>query len=380
MCYHYGQGVVLKRGFPYNSFLFDPNDVFMDFFNPRFLTNDIASPYDKSSPSLNHFPFLYILTPIIHFYNPLISFLIFVGSSIIISLHIFYSNLKVESITITFTYVLIYSFLSYPYLFSIDRGNYEIFIFIIIYFFITNFLKKKYLNSYFFLGFSILLKPTPAVFFIILLHYKKYKEAAFILISVVIITGLSYASLQGGLSINLRQHLTNLGLYNDLYAIGDAGLMYGNSLWGMGKSLVKSFYGDHINSVDLNLYLKIYTLLTFISFFFLSIYIILIENKVWKIVFLLIAAMNIFPHVSGDYKLMYIFIPLFLFINDEERRGTDLVYATLFSLLLIPKDYFHFDFNPLVSSSVILNPLITITMIFIIFREGFSEFQWKNRF
>jgi hypothetical protein len=53
--------------------------------------------------------------------------------------------------------------------------------------------------------------------------------------------------------------------------------------------------------------------------------------------------MLLLPHISADYKLLHVFIPLFLFVNSEARSKLDALYVSLFGLLLIPKDYWYFS-------------------------------------
>ncbi len=66
-------------------------------------------------------------------------------------------------------------------------------------------------------------------------------------------------------------------------------------------------------------------------------YLVLVDEVLWRKVTLLVCALNLLPIVSGDYKLLYLFVPLYLFINKEELHRMDWVYAVLFSLLLIPE-------------------------------------------
>jgi len=42
-------------------------------------------------------------------------------------------------------------------------------------------------------------------------------------------------------------------------------------------------------------------------------YPVFVEKQFWKKTALAICALNLFPLVSGDYKLLHIFIPMFLF-------------------------------------------------------------------
>jgi len=107
--------------------------------------------------------------------------------------------------------------------------------------------------------------------------------------------------------------------------------------------------------------LKPYLLFAFISFGVITAWIVFKEKIFWKKVALLVLSMNLLPYVSTDYKLMHLFIPLFLFINYQERDKWDFVYTSFFSLLLIPKNYF----SPF-SFSAVLNPIIMLFILLLI--------------
>jgi hypothetical protein len=99
-------------------------------------------------------------------------------------------------------------------------------------------------------------------------------------------------------------------------------------------------------------------------------YLMFIEKVFWKKVACLVMMMNLFPFTSTDYKLLYIFIPLFLFINYPKKEKYDLVFIILFSLLLIPKDYLYFNNWPLATFNVVINPIIMTLILIIIIWSG----------
>jgi hypothetical protein len=69
-------------------------------------------------------------------------------------------------------------------------------------------------------------------------------------------------------------------------------------------------------------------------------------------------AMLLLPPISANYKLLHLFIPLYIFVNNEQRSKFDILYLLLFGLLLIPKDVFilpkWFRMQPGVTMSVFL--------------------------
>ena len=120
-------------------------------------------------------------------------------------------------------------------------------------------------------------------------------------------------------------------------------------------------------------------------FVFLSGYVFFIEKELWKKIMLLVSAALLLPHVSADYKLIYIFIPMYIFINLEKKSRFDLFYAVMFGLLLIPKDYYLF--SKIVSDStysdisiaVVLNILIILAMSSVIIVDGFLNWLTERK-
>jgi len=237
--FHYIKGIYLGYGYPYNTFLFIPSARFGDFFNifkipksPYSLPNDILWPL---------FPFAVWINKLFSSIgNETLSFIIFITISISFLFYVCYINLKTKNLIANIRNIFIFIFLSYPVIFTLDRANFEIFVFIFTYFFIMLYYKNKSLFANIFLIFAICMKLFPAVFLLLYIIDKKFREASIVIISSVVITLTSYALFPGGLLYNISTHLKSLELYNKSYAIGDAGLQMGNSLWGVVKIFFKA--------------------------------------------------------------------------------------------------------------------------------------------
>lgn len=84
------------------------------------------------------------------------------------------------------------------------------------------------------------------------------------------------------------------------------------------------------------------------------------------------------PYLMNDYKLIFLFIPIWLFVNAKEYSKFDVIYCALFGLLLIPKALILLN-HPLgieheFSNSIIINPvLIMLFMGLIIFEQFYKK-------
>jgi hypothetical protein len=83
---------------------------------------------------------------------------------------------------------------------------------------------------------------------------------------------------------------------------------------------------------------------------------------------LLALAMNLFPYVSADYKLLYVMLPLYMFLNSPERSRWDYTYAVLLALLLAPKNFGHIATPAAIGGSmgIILNPALMMALMTLI--------------
>ncbi|MCX5848666.1 MAG: glycosyltransferase family 87 protein [Deltaproteobacteria bacterium] len=372
--------------YPFNTFLFRPDAVFSDFLYP-YLGNVNLNPYFSGVPSLrsSYYPFtniifyLFSYLPQPHIIMILCFVLAFVYFNRI--------NLKSEDKIEYFSNVFILSFLTYPFLFLIDRGNIEMVVFIFLAVFILLFKREKFFAASIFLTLAIAMKAYPIAFIVLFLDKKRYKNALGILFSVAVLEFVSLLFHQGGLAANLNHVLSGFNIRNDrLPYIGS--IIYGNNIFlqrGVSLyTLVKLILieQNQIMNIDMAELVRIYNIIMGVLFTILSAYILLIEKEFWKKVMLLVIAMLLFPYISCDYKLILLFLPLFLFINSTKVQKSDLFYVIMFSLLLIPKDYFFFKwiysdslFHD-ISIAVPMNILILLGLLLRIMAEGMEI--WFN--
>ncbi|MBP9014715.1 MAG: DUF2029 domain-containing protein [Smithella sp.] len=334
----------------------------MDFFNM------LVSPYRDGKFHNVQFPFGQRLAQSFTIFPPNIGLAVFFAIFVSFFLYVNYSNLKISIKEQTIKNVFVFSFLTYPFLFVVDRANIEVFVFIFLYMFIHFYRMQKILLSIVFLSCAISMKLFPAVFVILLLSDRKYKEAVYTCFLVMLISTIGYFSYDGNMVENIRAHMTTLNFYSMAYSIGNEGLYFGNSLWGPVKLMI---IGSGIKCTPA-LATKVYSISVMILFAIISVYIIFKEKIFWKKIALLVFSMNLFPFVSGDYKLIHIFLPLFLFINDENKNRFDWLYAVLFGLLMVPKAYVHYPLNPEITSSLIISPLLMVFFTIVIVFQGLS--------
>lgn len=374
--YHYATGVYGHLGYPYNTFLFRPDDRFMDFIGRyRNMLDTKFNPYSSTTIAAIPFPFLYRIATLFTIFDERTATLTFLTSFSIFFWFVNKKEIGTTNAIASIQNIFIFSFLSYPFLISFDRANPEIIVFFCVYAFICLYNKNELISA-FFLGLAIALKALPIFFAILLLSDKRYKAFIVAGMAAFTITLIGYLSFPSGLLFNLHGHLQGLAFYNSVYGGGTEGLYYGNSLFGAIKFLTlpqqPSLVTD--NYIFPESLLQIYMPFAALGIGLLAVYILFIETRFWRKVALATCAMNLFPLVSGDYKLLHIFIPLFLFINRPERNRLDWLCTLLFGILLIPTDYYRLSAFPEASSSILIYPAIMSGLILAIVIPGSIKF------
>lgn len=107
----------------------------------------------------------------------------------------------------------------------------------------------------------------------------------------------------------------------------------------------------------------------------LIIYLFKYQRVFWKQISLIVFSTFLLPHVSYDYKLIFILIPIMAFITSKDQSRFDLIYATLFGLMIVPKTFWIIAGEGPDSIWVgsLLNPLILTLFSFLIISDQSSD-------
>lgn len=356
----------LSLPYPYKTFLFGYSDRYMDFINVFNQMPNVNHPAFGIAWVYN--PFTYVIVHFFTYFSVMSALKLFILIFVVAFQFFLFKELKDPSIVKSCMNCIVFSFLTYPFLFAIDRSNLEALVFIFLYLFIYAFRQGRYILSAVPLSLVIAMKPFPAVFLVLLLSERKYKATLYT-VCLVILLSLSAGVFFGGFeTVYTRWYEASKQFYQE-YCIRNGGLPFGHSLWGGFKFLFGWFY----HNLDPNVmagYLKPYTVFCLLFFAFVAWFVVFRERVLWKRVALLVFCMNLLPYVSSDYKLLHIFIPLFLFVNCKKKEKTDVIYAIIFAFLLIPKAYYHPYLTALnpndASISVLLNPISMLIMSLVI--------------
>ncbi len=344
--------------YPFNTFLFSPSDRFNDFYNIFRATRNL-NPY--ASPVSVYFPFtfilMYLLSAMTLFVRQL-AFAVFIFIFIRYTLSYIYRRMPSSDELNRKLNTFIFTFMSYPFLFSLDRGNIECLLFIFLALFLYYYQKDDDLKSILFLSLAIAMKLYPAVYAVLFLADKKYKNILLTAVITALLTLISASILEGGIINSFSGLKNNLNMFREAYIMSDHGLQHNTSIYGTLKIIFSRCCPILLP------FLNYYTALALLVCLLITIYIVLKKDALWKKFTLLVFITLLLPQVSYDYKLIHLFIPLMMFVNHDEPSKFDLSFSILFGLLLIPKDYYIIAKD--ISVAVLINPALMIMIASII--------------
>ena len=390
--YHYIMSAYMGYGYPHNTFLYRTEDKFNDFLQYVDCVRTL-SPFNRIEvenicPTYYpvYFPFGELLFyPFTFFSNKYLALILFFTIFLIGWFFFIVKNFSQQNKLDNLRDLFIIGLTSYPLLFTIDRGNLELYVFLLVAgfcFFYSSNNKYQSLFGSICLSLAIAIKPFPAIFLLLLVIERKWKNIFFILLSTLLITIASSLCFHEGFWGSFNALKINQAEFFTKYVIGNNAWDHQHSLFALLKLfLYFKLYLAHIQplkehyiyiSQTYNLY-NFYSIISIVVFIIITGYILLKERCLWKILALLVFEMLLLPPTSADYRLIYIFIPLAFFINDSRSTKNDFLYSILFGLLLIPKIYIFFkSYNGHGLDGLIINPLLMMFFVFLILKEGFS--------
>lgn len=381
--YHYILKFYMHYMGNYESFLYPANLAFCDFFGVIAGIKDLK-PYQDVSMWSVYFPLNYLfLLPFAFIKNKLLAFFIYISGFVayLITMNTKMFSCKNLTKLENFQNIFIITALSYPVLYCLDKGNFDMYLFVLLGFWTFAFQKGQYKLSAVLLALINAMKPFTVYFLLFYLMKKRYKELALsILLTAVLIIG-GFLIIPDNLKNELTIFFKCIELYKKIYTHQTlVGMGFVSSLYFPLKILFLHFSASVKNVGIFNFIYDIFCqLITIITLVFVW-----REKTFWKQLTLLICNFLLLPYCTYDYKFIFLYIPIWLFINQEEKTKSDIFYLILFAFLLIPKNiiidfpYIHNGEQNWLSFSAIINPIIMILLSLLIIQEQLNNVRGEK--
>ncbi len=372
----------LGLDYPFSTFLFRPHDRFQDFLGVLRMTAD-RNPYQTKIvegiwghypvEASNYFPFTHLLLYPFTLMNQYLSLLIY---SLFVICFWFFASAKVldkglfESKMQRFIDILVITLMNYPLLFVLDRGNIEGIVFIFLAYAVWFYSMGRGKWSAAFIGLAAAIKGAPILFLLFFIKEHRWKELM-IGITVTFCSSLvALLFLEGGVLRNLILFKDAMRNFGEFLLIGHNGITHSISLFGMAYSiwlLINRFFMD---VASLKPIVTGYNVVAGIIGIAAIAYVYFSRLELWKAWFVLVAAMQLLPFPSYDYKLINTFLPLFLLIRCGRATQWTTAYLTLLCLIIVPKGFWILFLD--VRCGTILNPLLILIVCIMIIMEQYK--------
>lgn len=335
---------VFTHGDSIRSFLFqDRSDIFMDFFN--------SIQYD-GMPYANKVIYPPFINVIYDFFGKFVALGKVIGSAyyiresqsamivfciytiaIILCLSKIIQDIRSEDRIVSTILIM----LSAPFIFAFERGNSILLTVLCLFWFVkyyqSNNNREKYF-AFFWLGCAAGIKISPVLFVLLLVRERRYKDAVAAFCIGAVVFFVPFMLTDGNIIILLQNIKNTTSVFQGAVVDG------GGSLRLVGT-------GYYINCLSMSLFLgrlfnvNLHGVALFLNWLILLLGICLtVYGKSideWKIVTLLGGVIAFCSGFSGVYNLLFLFPGIMLFLNsDIKRTGKSMLYAFLFSLILIP--------------------------------------------
>lgn len=349
-------------------------DLFADFINPMkwvqasYFTTGYAGAklaFYPAMPLLCFYPFTLIATggDLPYLLMSIFVFLLIASLSLAFILYENKTGSKLKRI-----YIVFLLFFSGVFLTSLERGNIVFYSTAALFCFLTLYKNDKKIwreLALVALAIAASIKIYPAIFGILLLLEKRYKEAFRAFIYTALISFIPFFIMPGGFS-NLIVYFNMVKKLTTIYANNDAIIKFGfNGL----LLTISIFYSK------LNFLLALINPFKYISFVFSIIGVFYIE-KFWKKILLLSILTITLPNPSYIYTCLNLFFPLILFLNENEHRLFDIIYLILIIIILSPFQYATANGLHL---TIIFANICILTMQLFLCIEGIQAYYQYNR-
>lgn len=269
-------------------------------------------------------------------------------------------------------------FLSYPVLFSMERGNVIIYTFLFTLFFIVYYQSRnKILRelSLISLACAFASKFYPLIFAILLLKKGKILPLIRLSLYCMLLFIVPFMIFEGGFS--------NIGNFYDYFKI----TLTHYTTYSQAEFLTHNY---SIESVFTGLNIIRFDEIQSPYFFYLKLFFltagcasVLFIKKDWKAAFLLTNMCVFIPVVSYGYILLFYIIPLIMFLKENEKKPFDLFYLFFFIIVFMPVQLgvlLTFYYITYTINTLIIGIFVLITTIIVIMEGVFNFKIFVNKY
>lgn len=350
LCYHGWQAWGLGEGYPLSTFLFQPDARFTDYFDVVWASRNFA-PYHEIA---SYFPATYVLV----YPLSLVSYGWGMAVLFTLCLALIYSWLKEEFFqstqnkTVSTAAAACLTLLSYPIIYAVDRGNFELVLLACALGFIRNFLKGNHRWAIACLFPAICMKLYPAALLAVYLRPLRWRLLVSTGLLAFALSIIGLMCFRDGLAFNWRVMRLCQNRYEEFYIVRDCGVAGSPSLWNglkvldnkrtfaeadrEGKRLSVPAFLERIRGR-----LELYKIAMLAVCAWTAVMVMFVEKDPRRQCVLLLLFMMFSAPAAGDYKLLYLLPCIACLLGAAEYRSRDKLVVMMLAFSAIPMKYLY---------------------------------------
>jgi hypothetical protein len=378
VAYHYAMGTYFGRVWPANTFLYWPEDRFWDF-TQVVRQSSTMDPFGIEGNGFAGAPFGQFVGYLFSVIRPAsLRLPIFLGSFFIgFTLMVKHCLCGLKSRLTSHQLLALFAivFLTHPVLFAVDRANLDLLVLPCLFLFALTYAREQHKASTVFLGLAIALKPYAAVLIVVYIFDRRYRDALLVLLNVAFLTVLSLALFKDGLFAETHKYFSALWHMVSDPSLGSE-IVYTSDLYSLltvaGRPIGHVLHWESLMRVtDHPEIRQAYTVITVTISGYFAIHLWQKPKPLWKTLAVLTILIVLLPVNSHDYRLIFLFVPMLMYLAMNETTPNDLLIVVLWGLLLVPKNYYRLDTPQ--NIGMIINPLLLVGLLIVIIPEAFSR-------
>lgn len=360
IAYHLLVWQVFDARYPWSTFLFKPVDRFADYYHV-FLRVELFRPGKADTVIYTPFAhgFVAALTP----FPATVGFVCVVAVFLVTLVLVLWkwATAPVTNVWVRALCVVVLTCLAYPVIFTIDRGNLEMVVFVFLAAFFALYFRRRSAWAFLPLGLAIGFKYYWAVLLVLPLLDRRIWQAVYaavVAVAVNAVATLVLGATSGYGALGVLEALANTIAHENARGGGLFYVQHGHSLWGL--LLVFNNVIDHLLSRNPLLRTE-YLVIMLLLFVFVVINLARRQRPGWQKAAVLVMCALLFPYQNSDYVLIQWMLVFALFAAADPRGRRYTAMAVLFAVTMIPLTYYYLPLGqPDVGLSVLVYPAAII--------------------
>ena len=378
VAYHYAMGIYFRKEWPANTFLYWPEDRFWDF-TQVVRQSSTLDPFGINGKGFAGTPFGQFVGYLFSVMRPAsLQLPMFLGSFfvgfILMVKHCLY-GLKSTLTSHQWLALFAIVFLTYPVLFAVDRANLDLLVLPCLFLFAIAYARHEHKASTVFLGLAIALKPYTAIFIMVYIFDRRYRDTLLVIFNALVLTILSLALFKDGLFVETQKYFSALWNMVSDPSLGSE-IVYTSDLFSLLTVAARPIgdflhWGSLMALADQPEYRVYYVIMAVVASAYFAIHLWQKPRPLWKTMAVLTILIILLPFSTHDYRLIYLFVPMLAYLAMYETTRNDLLIVVFWGLLLVPKNYY--SISGAQNIGIVINPLLLIGLLICIIPEAFSR-------